>query len=426
MTSTLRLWRTRTATAALSLAGLVLTQGAVAGPAAAVDSTTYLSSLPTLSAVSAWGPMERDRSNGGLGARDGRTLTLNGQTFARGLGVHAPSDVRFRVPASCTAFRSTVGVDDEVGSRGSVVFKVYRGTTKVYDSGRRTGTSANATVSVPVAGGNLLRLVVTDAGDGRAYDHGDWASARLSCTAPAPTPTSSVVLRETFTGPDGTFVSSGQFWGSSDRGASRNPTWFAESGSMRRTAGTGRVTFDQWNFRMYTRQNDLSHVTVNSDIRFNGWYGGSGGWQGINLWLHRQMCIPYPSCSAVNDPNNKGGNGGYALDFMNRDGSLTILKKVPGDTRAKYAGATAYVEGGTYYPMAQTTFRPNRGQTYRLTGQSVDNGDGSTTLRVVVDGQVKLQVRDDGRIGGPRLGPGRVGLRTDYADVTVDNLSISH
>ncbi|TLZ91102.1 MAG: hypothetical protein E6K04_06590, partial [Methanobacteriota archaeon] len=42
------------------------------------------------------GPVERDMSNGGQAAGDGRTLTLNGLTYAKGLGAYAPSAIEFR------------------------------------------------------------------------------------------------------------------------------------------------------------------------------------------------------------------------------------------------------------------------------------------------------------------------------------------
>jgi len=48
-----------------------------------------------------------------------------------------------------------------------------------YTSQVLTGRSPTVPVSVPVAGAQTLRLVVTDAGDGNAYDHADWAGARL-------------------------------------------------------------------------------------------------------------------------------------------------------------------------------------------------------------------------------------------------------
>jgi beta-glucanase (GH16 family) len=167
---------------------------------AAPGGPLYVSALTPVLSLNGWGPVEKDRSNGEQGAGDGRSLTLQGQVFARGLGVHAHSEVRYTVPATCTRFDSVVGVDDYVGASGSVVFQVFHGANKVYDSGLRTGSSPNVAVSIPVTGGSQLGLVVADGGDGVGMDHADWADARFTCadtTVPAPSsqPVSS--------GPDG-------------------------------------------------------------------------------------------------------------------------------------------------------------------------------------------------------------------------------
>ena len=53
------------------------------------------------------------------------------------------------------------------------------------------------------------------------------------------------------------------------------------------------------------------------------------------------------------------GRSGYALDFMNRDGSLSIQKKVAGDIRDRWSeGALSYSNGGTYYSLATTEWMP--------------------------------------------------------------------
>lgn len=147
------------------------------------SSTRQISDLSWVSSTNAWGPVERDRSNGESGGADGRTLTLQGQTSANGLSTHAASEVRFVVPSGCTTFTAVVGVDDEVGSHDSVAFQVYNGSTKVYDSGIRTGSSANLTASAAVTAGATVRLVVTDGGDGISYDHADWGDAKLTCSS---------------------------------------------------------------------------------------------------------------------------------------------------------------------------------------------------------------------------------------------------
>jgi glucose/arabinose dehydrogenase len=146
------------------------------------STTTYVSDMTPTSSTNGWGPIEPDRSNGELGAADGVTLTVNGTTFAKGLGVHALSDVSYTLSGSCSAFNATIGVDDEVGSLGSVVFQVFVNGVLSFTSPVMTGASASSTVSVPLTGATQLRLLVTDAGDGPSYDHADWADARVVCT----------------------------------------------------------------------------------------------------------------------------------------------------------------------------------------------------------------------------------------------------
>ena len=80
--------------------------------------------LTPISSVNGWGPIEIDRSNGDLAAGDGLPLTLNGIVFPKGIGVHAAADLLYGVPAGCSSFTAVVGLDDEVGPNGSVVFQV--------------------------------------------------------------------------------------------------------------------------------------------------------------------------------------------------------------------------------------------------------------------------------------------------------------
>ncbi len=143
------------------------------------SATTYLSDLNWTYATNGWGAVEKDRSNGEQGATDGRTLTLNGVTYPKGLGIHANSELRFALNGAYKTFATDVGVDDEVGSNGSVIFQVYADGTLLYDSGILLGTSATKQVSVDVTGKNELRLFVTTGGDNDWYDHADWANARL-------------------------------------------------------------------------------------------------------------------------------------------------------------------------------------------------------------------------------------------------------
>ncbi len=147
--------------------------------AAPGGNTVYLSDLTWTYVSNTWGPMEKDKSNGEAAAGDGLVITLNGVTYTKGLGTHAPSEVRYNLGGAYTTFLTDVGVDDEVGINGLVVFQVWADGTLLYDSGAMTGSTVTKSVDVSVAGKNELKLIVTDGGNGAVSDHADWAGARL-------------------------------------------------------------------------------------------------------------------------------------------------------------------------------------------------------------------------------------------------------
>jgi hypothetical protein len=108
-------------------------------------------------------------------------ITLAGITYQKGLGVHANSNLAYDLTGKgYTTFTSDIGVDDEVGALGSVIFQVWADGMKLYDSGLMTGSTATKSIIVPVAGKNIFSLVVIGGNDGIDYDHADWADAMLS------------------------------------------------------------------------------------------------------------------------------------------------------------------------------------------------------------------------------------------------------
>ncbi len=125
-----------------------------------------------------WGPVEKDQSNGEQAAGDGDFLTLNGEKYAKGLGVHAVSEVEYNIDPMYSRFRATIGVDDEV-SGGSVVFKVFVDNVVQYTSPTMSGSSASEHIDIDVTGASLLKLRVEDGGNGNGADHADWANARF-------------------------------------------------------------------------------------------------------------------------------------------------------------------------------------------------------------------------------------------------------
>lgn len=150
--------------------------------------TSYLSDLNWTAIANGWGPVEKNMSNGEQSAGDGHPLTLNGVTYAKGLGVHANSEVDYTLGGTYTNFLANIGIDAEVGGKGSVVFQVWGDGTQLYDSGLVTGLSSTKLVNVNVTGKQKLQLIVTDGGDGNGYDHADWAMAQLVIGAGSPLP----------------------------------------------------------------------------------------------------------------------------------------------------------------------------------------------------------------------------------------------
>jgi parallel beta-helix repeat protein len=144
------------------------------------ETFSYLSDRSWSSMYNGWGSVERDRSNGETGG-DGRALTINGLAFSKGLGVHASSDVHYQLGGSCSTFTAIVGIDDEVGSNGSVNFQVYVDGSLRYDSGTMYGSTPAKGVYVNTSGGYDLSLVVTNGDYSIDYDHADWGDARISC-----------------------------------------------------------------------------------------------------------------------------------------------------------------------------------------------------------------------------------------------------
>jgi beta-galactosidase len=140
----------------------------------------WLSDGPYTEQSNGWGPVEADRSNGEQGAADGVPLSIGGVGYAKGLGAHAVSSVLVDLDG-CTRFRADVGVDDEIGSRGTVAFEVWVDGGRRAQTGVLTGGGAAQRMDVDLTGAEQLELRVTDGGDGNGGDHADWAAARLAC-----------------------------------------------------------------------------------------------------------------------------------------------------------------------------------------------------------------------------------------------------
>lgn len=147
-----------------------------------INSTIYASDTPWVSATNGAGPVERDMSNGGTAAGDGKTLTIGTTTFTKGLGVRADSKIDYKLDGTTYgSFRATVGLDATANAKSSVIFRVYANGSKVYDSGKMTIKTAAKTINIALAGVTQLSLVVvTSAGTSKTIaNNADWGNARF-------------------------------------------------------------------------------------------------------------------------------------------------------------------------------------------------------------------------------------------------------
>lgn len=141
-----------------------------------------ISSLDAVEATTGWGKVQKNKSC------DGNALTVDGKTYSEGMGVHAASSLMYRIPEGFGRFVAVVGLDDEKkdDKRSSVVFEVYADTL---EGGKTpvllekspvlcdaTARSWAFNLEVP-SQFKVIRLVVSDGGDGVTSDHGDWVNA---------------------------------------------------------------------------------------------------------------------------------------------------------------------------------------------------------------------------------------------------------
>jgi hypothetical protein len=181
-----------TSTSTATSAPATSTPTATAAPS---SSTLYLSDLNWTSATSGFGQVRKDRSV------DNNPIKLNGVTYSKGLGTHAASTIIYNLGSAYSSFQGSVGLDDEMDQYGcgSVVFQVFVDNTKLYESPTMTGNSTTQSFNVSVAGKNELKLILTDAGNGDACDHGDWADARLTSASNTATATATATATQTRT-----------------------------------------------------------------------------------------------------------------------------------------------------------------------------------------------------------------------------------
>ena len=110
-------------------------------------------------------------------------LRAGGRQWSLGLGVHAPSRLRWELDGTDCFLRFSAGLDESARrgeAMGSVEFQVWLDGEPVWSSGVRQGDQAPVTPDpISLRGAKTLELVVTDGGDGPVLDRAAWLEPLL-------------------------------------------------------------------------------------------------------------------------------------------------------------------------------------------------------------------------------------------------------
>ena len=117
---------------------------------------------------------------------DGNPITIAGQRYNRGVGTHANSELNIKLDGKANYFRSQVGLDSEVTNIGSVEFIVTGDGNELFNSGIMSNNDQAISIKLNLEGIKLLKLIVSDAGDGVNYDHADWVNAQFEYSGAKP------------------------------------------------------------------------------------------------------------------------------------------------------------------------------------------------------------------------------------------------
>jgi hypothetical protein len=108
-----------------------------------------------------------------------KSLSIAGRVFDKGLGVHSRTELSYQIAGDYESFVATIGIDDAVRPRGSVVFRVSGDGRELFDSGEVRGSDPPRDIQVDVKDVKSLTLAV-DYGEALdVSDHANWGGARL-------------------------------------------------------------------------------------------------------------------------------------------------------------------------------------------------------------------------------------------------------
>lgn len=111
-------------------------------------------------------------------------LRAAGERFVKGIGMPATSRLAYEIPPGASVFEAEIALDDDAGSAGSVIFRVFlqlpgESWQPAYESELVRGGDPPRKVRVELGEARRLALVVDMADHGDQRDWADWLNARF-------------------------------------------------------------------------------------------------------------------------------------------------------------------------------------------------------------------------------------------------------
>lgn len=159
---------------------LLFSLGVVSTAQASPPSTVFLDEMTEqLSHSQGWGRLGINKA-AWVDEGQAMPLRISNEVFDRGIGTHAPGEIRIPLAGQYSFFSAKTGVQWQGGHKGSVVFEVWLDDNKVYTGRPMSDHDAPVPVQIALGDARELRLVALDGGDGISCDMANWAEACLT------------------------------------------------------------------------------------------------------------------------------------------------------------------------------------------------------------------------------------------------------
>jgi hypothetical protein len=106
----------------------------------------------------------------------GLTLTVNGKTYAEGIGSHAPAELQFELDGRVTRFTCLLGADADGGPSNEITYYIKADDKQVFESPLITPLREPLKVDLGMTGVRRMTIIVK--GDG-SWDHADILNPRF-------------------------------------------------------------------------------------------------------------------------------------------------------------------------------------------------------------------------------------------------------